>query len=335
MLQDVNPAEVNDDSLDLVTDQPGFGLQPRDDMGRFAKTDEPEEPAPEPVPEPEPASEPVADPEPEPLAAEAPEAPAEPDAPPHGRKDSPEELARKKIPYSRFKEALDKERAKRQVLEERLRAAEQRIQQPDEIGIDDTQLTKLGDLLIEGKTEEYARGLKAVLQSAVQTGVKIATEKAVAQQTFEQVAMSAEQERAQAAAEWSAKYAVFNPQSEAFDAGITQEAIALRDAYEAQGFTPREAIGRAVQMLARAYELDAPDEAPAPAPAAPAPRPPVAQKKLAVAATQPPTAQGVGELDTAPTLLKRISEMSQEEFDALPEAELEKLRNGFYKRTGS
>lgn len=321
MLEVSQSPDVSD--LQLATDAPGFGLepQPRDEQGRFTATEEEsapveapvEAPAPEPAPEPEPEPEPAPEPKPE------------------HKRDSPEELAKKKIPYSRFKEALDKEKEKRRALEERLRAAEERIQQPDEIAIDDTQLTRLGDLLIEGKTEEYARGLKAVLQSAVQTGVKIATEKAVAQQTFEQVAMSADQERAQAAAEWGARYEVFNPQSEAFDPGMTQEAIALRDAYEAQGFTPREAIGRAVQMLARAYELDPPDVAPAAPSPAPAPRAPVAQKKLAVAASQPPTSQGVGELDTQPTMLQRIANMTVEEFDKIPEAELEKLRQGMYR----
>jgi hypothetical protein len=319
MLEVSQSPDVSD--LNLVTDQPGFGMQPRDDSGRFTPA-EPvaEEPAPEPEPEPEvaPEPEPVAEPD-----AEKPEA--------AHKRDTPEELARKKVPYTRFKEALDKEKEKRRALEERLQAAEARMQQSDTVDIDDTQLTRLGDLLIEGKTVEYAAGLKQILQSAVQTGVKIATEKAVAQQTVQQVAMTAEMERAQAAEQWAMKYDVFDPRSENFDEGLTSEAIALRDAYESRGFTPSEAIGRAVQTLARAYELDLPGEEAPPA-AVPAPdRKPITQKKLAAASLQPPVAQGVGELDTAPSLLKRVSEMTQDEFDALPEAELEKLRNGIYR----
>lgn len=314
------------DDLELITDSPDFGMPPRDEQGRFTAEETPEPAAPPAEPEPEPVPEPVAE-----APAEEPVPEPEPAPQPESRKDSPEDLARKKVPYTRFKEALDKEKAKRHVLEERLREAEARVQQADTVDIDDAQLTRLGDLLIEGKTQEYATGLKAILQSAVQTGVKLATEKAVAQQTVQQVAMSAEAERAQAAAEWAAKYEVFNPQAPGFDEGLTSEAIALRDAYESRGFSPSEAIARAVQTLARAYELDGPAEA-APAPAAPVPAPaerrPITQKKLAAAAQQPPPAQGIGELDAAPSLLKRISEMSVEEFDKLSEDDLEKLRWG-------
>lgn len=321
MLELSQSPDVSD--LNLVTDQPGFGMQPRDDNGRFAP---PESAVAEPALEPEPAPEPEAEPEAEPVAeleAEKPDA--------AHKRDTPEELARKKVPYTRFKEALDREKEKRRAVEERLQAAEARMQQSDMVDIDDTQLTRLGDLLIEGKTVEYAAGLKQILQNAVQTGVKLATEKAVAQQTVQQVAMTADMERAQAAEQWAMKYDVFNPRSENFDEGLTSEAIALRDAYESRGFTPSEAIGRAVQTLARAYDLDAPEEAAPPAPAPVLAPKPTTQKKLAAASLQPPAAQGVGELDTAPTLLKRISEMTQDEFDALPEVELEKLRNGIYR----
>jgi len=315
------------DDLELITDSPDFGMPPRDEQGRFTAEAPAEEPAPEAVPEPEPVAE---SPEPEPVPEPEPEPEPAPEPAPESKKDSPEDLARKKVPYTRFKEALDREKAKRQVLEDRLREAEARVQQADTVDIDDAQLTRLGDLLIEGKTQEYATGLKAILQSAVQSGVKLATEKAVAQQTVQQVAMTAEMERQQAAEQWAAKYEVFNPQSPGFDEGLTSEAIALRDAYESRGFSPSEAIARAVQTLARAYELDPPEAAPTPVPA-PVERRPTTPKKLAAAAQQPPPAQGIGELDAAPSLLKRISEMSVEEFDQLSEADLERLRNGTYR----
>lgn len=306
--------------LNLATDAPGFGLIDLDDAPAETPVDEPARDAEGRFTTEEEA--PVAEEAVEEAVAEEPA----PDRP----KDSPEDLSRKKIPYPRFKEAVEKERAKARVLEDRLRAAEERLSRADTVDIDDAELTKLGDLLIEGKTVEYASGLKNVIANAVQTGVKIATERAIAAQTRESAEMTVENERQQAADQWAAQYPVFDPQSEQFDQSLTEEAVALRDAYESRGFSPAEALGRAVLAVTTLYGLNADQEAAAVAPPSPiAPRQPLKQK-MAAAAQQPPMVPGTGAgtVDKPQTLLQKIATMTSDEFDRLSEADLDQLRNG-------
>lgn len=321
----------DDDDLNepLATDS----LPPRDEQGRFtAKDDAPPaedtEAADQSADESVPAEEPVAE---EPAATEEPpveepvaeEPPAEEPVEEPVEDDKSDKLAKQKVPYERFKQAVEKERAKKEQLERELQSLRSKLDEQDSVEVTEEELNALGDLLIEGKTQDYAKGMKDILEKVFQKGVITATERAKAVAKMETTEERIARERVEAATRWQAEYPEFDPNSEVFDEDLLMEAVALRDAYESQGFSPSAAIERAVKRLAPARE------APAPAPApAPKPRPSTVPQKMQTAQAQPPMPSGHGEPDKPVSLLDRIAQMTDEEFDALSESDLEKIRRG-------
>jgi hypothetical protein len=308
-----------DDDLDtpLATDTEGFGLPPRDEAGRFV-TPESEPETTEAV-EPE-AVEPVteiietpeAEPEPPPEAAELTEPEPEPD----------DKLAKQKVPYSRFKEAVSKERAKREAAEQELNQLRAQLEDRPDVDISEDELNNLGDMLIEGKTQDYAKGMKSILQKVYAAGLEAATERAAVTTKLETAADRVSRERMESAAKWQAEYPQFDPEHAAYDEDLLMEAVALRNAYESQGFSPLAAIERAVLRLVEAKPTLVPKTVAKPT------RPSTVPGKIAASAAQPPLTAGQGDLDRPVSLLDRIPPMTDEEFDNLSDAYLEKLRRG-------
>jgi hypothetical protein len=107
----------------------------------------------------------------------------------------------------------------------------------------------------------------------------------------------------------------FDPNGAKYDEGMTNEALSLRDAFMDQGYETDAALERAVNVTLQLHNQ---------APAAAKPRVGVAQK-AAMVNSQPPalhgessSAHGVGATD--------VTTMSEEDFYALPESTLARLR---------
>lgn len=243
----------------------------------------------------------------------------------------PEKPKKIMIPKGRFDEAIRKEREKTAAVTRERDAALARLSGDITVDAPDlTELKALGELLLDGKTDEYAAKMAAMLQASARAGAQAAVSRSDATTMYAMTEQALLQERMSAAAEIQAAYPVFDPDSASFDDSILNEALMLRDSYEQQGFTPRAAIERAAFMVAAVNGL-APvtGQEPVPVPAQVSkpgklPERTVADK-IKLAAGQPPAMPGRTETE-APTIQSRLASMTDEEFDALPESELNKLR---------
>lgn len=114
----------------------------------------------------------------------------------------------------------------------------------------------------------------------------------------------------------------FNPNSPDFNKDLVNETLAIQNAYVQQNFTPADAMKRAASMTLAAHGITV---AAAPVPASDANSAQV-QRNVAANNQQPPIVP-VGAGNKVPDV--DISAMSEEEFDALPEATIARLRGDF------
>lgn len=181
---------------------------------------------------------------------------ADPEADPDADHEQTEEKAEKKreqrIPLSRHKDLLEKERAKRADLERQLA----QFQRGTEVAALNQDITKAEEnvlamekeynsLLGEGELDKAA-ALMAKIRKAersiveAQNDLKIAAAEARAvERTRYNVAL----ERIEAA------YPQLNEDHDDFDAGLMEDVIDLKSAYERKGLTPTAAMQKAVEKL--------------------------------------------------------------------------------------
>jgi hypothetical protein len=119
------------------------------------------------------------------------------------------------------------------------------------------------------------------------------------------------------------KYEVFDPNSGSFDKDLVDETLALKATYEARHFTPADAMERASMMVLNMNGI-ATAVPTAPLNPAQAPNPAAVKRNVDALNATPPQmpvgAQqgGIPEID--------INSLSQEDFEALPEATIARLR---------
>jgi len=170
---------------------------------------------------------------------------SDPDEPKTKSKDS-------RIPASRHKEILDKERARREAVEAKLAQYEQGGKIADlgaEItAAEDSLVTleaKYAQQLTDGETKEAAatmtqirRTERAINERAAATREAVATARAV-----EQVRYDTTVERLET------QFPMLNVDHEDFDAGKTGEVLELKEAYQMKGYTPSAALQKAVKLI--------------------------------------------------------------------------------------
>jgi hypothetical protein len=253
-----------------------------------------------------------------------------------GDEDKPKEKGEPRIPLSRHKELLQKERAQREALERQL----QGFQRSDEVAETHKQLNELetsvldmekryNKLMADGETERAAELMTKIRQTERQI-VETKSEARIAAAT----AQAAEKARYDMALERIEEaYPVLDPNSDEYDQERMSDVAALMQGYRAQGLTPTQALQKAVKKLfpvttstqekaitvqPRVTEKDIAAE----------------RKKLAAAKTadtvksQAPNLGKVGEDNNRVSALtaKDVMEMDQATFAKLSEAELKKLR---------
>ena len=136
---------------------------------------------------------------------------------------------------------------------------------------------------------------------------------------------------ATAAKELEAAFPVFDANSESFDQDLTQEVVELRDAFITQNFDAVDALSKAVNFVVKSHDLDGTDTGPALA------QPDAANtikadkkrrevgRKLKAAESQPPEMPGESSNARGEQAVK-VDNLSEDEFNALPEATLKRLR---------
>lgn len=271
----------------------------------------------EPEAEPESEEEPVAEAEEEPVA----EAEEEPE---------PVETESKKpmVPKTRLDEVLAKQRALEKQLDAMKAAKQEPEAAPDEYNFSDKEV-EYQNLLLDGESEKAAR-LRTEIRQAERAQIEYELSSKFEKQYDQNQQLTALQ---QAAAELEASFPVFRQGSDSYNEQYTNEVVELRDAFIVKGENAVAALSKAAKFVVREYDLDPVSES----------KPSLSDtssksivdevakkraevsKKLKAADKQPPELPGEGSGSRGEQPLD-VSQLSEEEFDALPEATLRRLR---------
>lgn len=295
-----------------------------------------EEPAPEAGSEEEPAADGEAPAEP--AKAEAGDSPSEP----------VEGEAPKKIMVP--KDRLDQEISRRRQLEEQLRAVqgqqgtdtpEQTVEKLEALDIDfGEDPKKMFDKILDGNLDEANDIFGQLIQKAATTAAKAGYTQARSE--MEQVVNNVNDTRseAQVIADFEDNYALFRPGDDGFNQDAVNDTVAMAKGFVAAGMSGAAAMQKAGDMTIKLmgakadnYEAEAPAPTPAPAPAPaaeppPAPRSPQdVDRNVQAQQQQPPSTQGRN--NPPPPELPDITQLSQDELEALPEATLKRLRGDY------
>lgn len=244
-------------------------------------------------------------------------------------------LAKKKapkkqmVPKARLDEVLQKQRDLQKKLDEMQTAVDMRAEaqaaEPEvpEYDFEEKEL-QYQEMVLDGESKQAA-ALRQEIRKAERDQLR-AEMKAEMSETVGQDRIATAMQ--QAANQISEAFPVFNSDSEEYDQGLTNEVIALRDAFITQGAAPVEALGKAATYVIKANDMY--DGAEADLGSTEAQIDEVAKKrrntkkKIRVQGQQPPdmptssstTSNDVLDIDT----------MTDAEFESLPESTLKRLR---------
>jgi hypothetical protein len=290
--------------------------------------------------EPEPAPEPEveAEEEVETAQAEPEEAPEEPEVTeeeaeePSALGEEPEiedepEQKKPMVPKSRLDEVLAKQKALQKQLDDLMAAKEQIENAPETYDFEAKEI-EYQNLLLDGESQKAA-ALRAEMRRAERAQIEYEMAQKMEQKVTQNQQMTALQ---QAAADLEANFPVFDRSSDQYNEAYTQEVIDLRDAFIVKGENAVAALSKAAKFVIKEYDLDFGTEAPSlSTKAAPkqvdevAKRRSEVSRKLKAAEAQPPELPGESSASRGERATD-ISNMTEEEFSALPEATLKRLR---------
>ena len=229
------------------------------------------------------------------------------------------------VPKSRLDEVLAKQKALQKQVEEMKAAAEQPEEAPEEYDFDAKEI-EYQALVLDGEAEK-AVALRKEIRGAEKAQISWEMEQKMGQTVQQSQTATALQ---QAAADMEATYPVFDQNSDHFNEEYTNEVVELRDAFIIKGYDAVDALSRAVKYVVKDRDLDTAGEAEQPALAAAsseqtAKKKASVAKKLKAAEAQPPELEGEGSSSRGENVVD-FGGLSEDEFDALPEATLRRLR---------
>lgn len=224
------------------------------------------------------------------------------------------------VPKSRLDEVLAKQKA----LQKQLEALQSEQQDPAEApeAYDfDAKEEEYMNAILDGNAAK-AKQLRKEMRQAEKDALEYQMAQKVQQTTSHDRNVTALQ---QAASEIEAAFPVFDQSSPDFNKEYTDEVVELRDAFMSKGRNAVESLTKAVEYVVRSYNLDAMgDSTPEPKAQQTKKRRTVADK-VKVARSQPPAARGEGTATRKSPTIDPL-QMSDDEFNALPEATLKRLR---------
>lgn len=243
-----------------------------------------------------------------------------------------------RIPLSRHKEILEKEREQRAALERQLA----QYQQGNQIADMNTQLTAAEDSIIKME-KEYASLLAdgEIDKATAKMGEIRKLEREMAETKSDMKIHAAEVRNTERARynisleRIEAAFPTLNPDHDDYDEAIMAEVVELKDAYQMKGLTPTQALQKAVKLIVEPrttkQEVATSSQPRVTDKDVAAERKAAAVKKTVEAVTkQPPSTSkvgvdsdkhGGGALDA-----RSVMQMSQKEFASLNEETLAKLR---------
>ena len=230
------------------------------------------------------------------------------------------------VPKSRLDEVLAKQKALQKQLDE-MKAQQEPAEDAPETYDFDAKEVEYQQLLLDGESQKAA-ALRQEMRKAEREQLTYEMRQEMTQKVSANAQATALQ---QAANELEANFPVFDQNSADYNAEITQEVIELRDAFIVQGFEAVDALSKAANFAIKSHGLEAPSTLDAPqAPKAKAvdevaKKRAEVSKKLKAAEAQPPELPGESSANRGEKPLD-LSTMTEEEFNALPEATLKRLR---------
>jgi hypothetical protein len=236
----------------------------------------------------------------------------------------PEDPDAVRIPKPRFDEVNNRRKAV-EAENERLRAELARRDLAPDVNVDlDAKEAAYMEAVLDGDKEKALSIRKEIREAEAAIYGKRALEAAKTVKTE----VKGELDIAKIVNELNAEYPLFDSSAEDFNQEALVEAVALARMYQEQKiYGPEDALRKAAEKTAKIYDFAPVSKRKAAADGAdPKPKPEDVKKKIEVAGKQPPEAPpGVAATDPEPD----INEMSDAEFDRLPEATKRRMRGDY------
>ena len=230
------------------------------------------------------------------------------------------------VPKARLDEVLAKQKALQKQLDEINAAAEKTDEAPESYDFD-TKEVEYQNMVLDGETDK-AVALRREIRKAEREQLEYEMRQEMSQTVNQDRQMTALQQAANAMEE---AYPVFNRNSDSYNEEITNEVVELRDAFVMKGYEVVDALSKAVKYVVKDHELDQPADVTPSLAGKAAPVDEVAKKraqvskKLKAAEAQPPELPGESSAHHGEKVID-MDTMTEEEFAALPEATLKRLR---------
>lgn len=238
-----------------------------------------------------------------------------------------EEPKKPMVPKSRLDEVLQKQKALQKQLDD-LKATQKPAEEAPEEYDFGAKEVEYQNLLLDGEAEKAA-ALRAEIRKAERTQIEYEMSQKMTDAVSQNQQATALQ---QAASALEAEFPVFDQKSDQYNEAMTQEVIELRDAFMIKGENAVAALSKAAKYVISEYGLveDTPTLAAESAPTKKstdeiAKKRAEVTRKLKAADSQPPELAGEGASARGEKPLD-VSTLTEEEFDALPEATLKRLR---------
>ena len=230
------------------------------------------------------------------------------------------------VPKARLDEVLAKQKALQKQLDE-VNAANAKSEEAPESYDFDAKEVEYQNMVLDGETNK-AVALRREIRKAERADLEFEMRQEMSQTVNQDRQMTALQQAANAMEE---AYPVFNRDSESYNEEYTNEVVELRDMFMQRGYEAVDALSKAVKYVVKDYDLgDSTQESTSLAGQVRktdelAKKRALVSKKLQAAEAQPPELPGESSALHGEKALD-VSSMTEEEFNALPEATLKRLR---------
>jgi hypothetical protein len=231
-----------------------------------------------------------------------------------------EDNSEQRIPKKRFDQVNERMKlAEQKLAEMEAKLAEQKAE-PEAPAYDfDAKEQQYAELVIDGEIEK-ARELRAEIRAAEKAEfMKDIQIPDVANVANTQYAFN------QKVAELNAEFSEFNPESPSYDQVLVDEVLGRQQYFLSQGHSAASALDKAAREVAKLNDIVGLSQVQVeetPPPAKPPAKKADIKKKAKQAQQQPPVMEEGGQNDATPNII----DMSDDEFDALPESTKARLR---------
>lgn len=229
------------------------------------------------------------------------------------------------VPKSRLDEVLAKQKALQKQLDDLKAQNEKPEDAPEEYEFAKKEV-EYQNLLLDGEAEKAA-ALRQEIRKAERDQISYEMRQEMSQKVAHNQQATALQT---AAADLEANFPVFDQNSETFNKEYTQEVVDLRDAFITQGYGAVDALSKAANFVIKSYDIAEPapslgTESKKPSTDEVAKKRAEVDRKIKAAEAQPPELTGESSANKGEKAMD-VTTMSEEEFNALPEATLKRLR---------